>query len=409
MTSIYFSKISQCFLDSLAQYPELKHAIVLDVRGQVLAHSDSTRRGLYLNDLPKEVKPKVLQHGPVFIDVASPVMLSGKHIGWVRIGLAGKALDAKLTEMMWRGINYALGGIVLSTLIAVLTGSYLTRRLYIIQKVANAVQAGELELRAEVSGDDEAAQLARHFNNMLDTLAQRTTELISANHELESFAYAVSHDLRAPLRAMSGFSHVLVEDYGDKLEGDAKIILNQIDIASRNMGKLIDGILMLARCTRGEIKQDSIDISALATQILEELTHNEPERKVEWHVEPNLSATGDASMTELVLRNLLCNAWKYTGKTNAAVIRVFWGEIDSKQGFCIADNGAGFDTAQIERLFKPFQRLHRQEEFPGLGIGLATVQRIVNRHGGKIYAKGQVGNGATFCFTLPQFREANRK
>ena len=232
-------------------------------------------------------------------------------------------------------------------------------------------------------------------------VVERTAELVSANRELESFAYAVSHDLRSPLRAMSGFTHALLEDYGDKLEGDAKTYLNQIDIASCKMGELIDGILTLSRSTRGEMKHDQIDISTLATEILEELARDEPERKVEARVEPNLSATGDASMIEAVLRNLLGNAWKYTGKTDAAVIRVFWGEIEGKQGFCVTDNGAGFDNAHIGRLFKPFQRLHRQDEFPGLGIGLATVQRIVNRHGGELLAKGQVGNGATFCFTLP--------
>ena len=236
--------------------------------------------------------------------------------------------------------------------------------------------------------------------NLEHRVTERTSELVSANQELESFAYAVSHDLRAPLRAMSGFSQALVEDYGDKFKGDAKEYLEQIDIASRKIGELIDGILALSRSTRGELQRDSLDISELATNLFKGFERNGHERKVAWYVEPNLRATGDSRMVEVALQNLIANAWKYTGKTKAPAISVSLGEVEDLRGFCVTDNGAGFDMAHSERLFKPFQRLHRQDEFPGMGIGLATVQRIINRHGGKIRAKGQPGNGATFCFTL---------
>ncbi|MFA7322062.1 MAG: ATP-binding protein [Dokdonella sp.] len=246
-----------------------------------------------------------------------------------------------------------------------------------------------------------AEEQIRSLNAELEQrVIERTAELSAANRELDSFAYAVSHDLRAPLRAMSGFSRALSEDYGTQLDGEAASYLEQIDIASRKMGELIDGILALSRSTRGGLQRDEIDISALATRLLEELQRAEPARRVGWTVQAGLWAVGDARMIEAVLRNLLSNAWKYSGKAAAAEIRVFAGEVAGQRGFCIADNGAGFDMAHAGQLFQPFRRLHRQEEFPGTGIGLATVQRIIHRHGGEIRGEGRPDAGACFCFTL---------
>lgn len=248
----------------------------------------------------------------------------------------------------------------------------------------------------------KASEEIRRLNMELEQrVITRTAELSAANHELESFAYAVSHDLRAPLRAMNGFAQALVEDYGDRFEGKAKAYLDQIGLASQSMGKLIDGILTLSRSIRGDLKRDNIDISALAVRLLEEMARNEPDRNVDWQVEPGLRGTADPVMIEVVLRNLLGNAWKYTGKTTAPVITVSSGEIDGRSGYRIDDNGAGFDMAHAAQLFLPFRRLHRQDEFPGIGIGLATVSRIVQRHGGEIRAEGRPGKGATFYFTLP--------
>ena len=234
---------------------------------------------------------------------------------------------------------------------------------------------------------------------------QRTAELKTANRELESFAYAVSHDLRAPLRALSGFSQALAEDYADRLDSEARAYLDQIDLASRRMGELIDGILTLSRITRGELRREPVDLSALADRLHAECAAAEPERQLAWEVEPGLAVHGDPAMLEAALRNLIENAWKYTGKTPQASVRVYAedrpGEVATVRWICVSDNGAGFDMAYSERLFQPFQRLHRQDEFPGIGIGLATVQRIVHRHGGIIEAQGAPGRGATFRFTLP--------
>ncbi|MEQ1528418.1 MAG: ATP-binding protein [Methylococcales bacterium] len=236
--------------------------------------------------------------------------------------------------------------------------------------------------------------------NLEQRIAERTAELSIANHELDSFAYAVSHDLRAPLRAMSGFSQALSEDYGEQLQGEAKTYLQQISLASEKMSALIDGLLALSRSVRGALRCDDIDISALSERLLRELLQHEPNRQVSFKVQPGLNVHGDMCMIEIVMTNLLHNAWKYTLNTPGAHIRVYAEQRHDSRYICVADNGAGFDCAYANRLFQPFQRLHRQEEFPGIGIGLATVQRIVTRHGGRIEATSEPGKGAIFSFTL---------
>jgi PAS domain S-box-containing protein len=230
---------------------------------------------------------------------------------------------------------------------------------------------------------------------------ERTAELQAANRELESFGYTVAHDLRAPLRAMEGFSQALIEDYGERVDGEARVYLNQIIRGSEHLGELIDGLLQLSRSVRGELRRDRVDLSAMAEQILAELGRSEPSRAVSCRIERGLAARGDARMLEIVMRNLLGNAWKYTVRTPAPTIRVYSSDQQGERMFHVADNGIGFNMAHSEKLFQPFQRLHRQDEFPGIGIGLATVQRIVSRHGGQIRAISSPGQGADFSFSLP--------
>jgi PAS domain S-box-containing protein len=249
----------------------------------------------------------------------------------------------------------------------------------------------------------KAAEIAlRDVNVTLEArVAERTAELTAANRELETFAYAVSHDLRAPLRSMSGYVQALQEDHGTSLEGQAKSYLDQMALAAHRMSDLIDGLLALSRSTRGELRQDRVDLSAMARRRLSELAAAEPGRHVALDIEDGLVVQGDERMLDSALVNLLDNAWKYTGATTRPAIRVHWGEVGDLRGVCVSDNGAGFDMAHAERLFKPFQRLHRQDDFPGIGIGLATVQRIVHRHGGEIAAHAVPGEGAMFCIAVP--------
>jgi len=242
----------------------------------------------------------------------------------------------------------------------------------------------------------------RELNESLEhRVYERTAELTAANQELETFAYAVSHDLRAPVRAMIGFSSAILEDHAASMPVEAKVFLEQIVMAGRKMGALVEGLLTLSRSAHGDMRLDQIDVSALAKSHLAQLSEMDRTRRVLVEVEPGIMVTGDERMITSVLTNLLDNAWKYTSATAQPRIRVCACEVSGQAGFSISDNGAGFDMAHAARLFQPFQRLHRQDEFPGIGIGLATVQRIVQRHGGHISAHGVPGEGATFSVVFP--------
>ncbi len=269
------------------------------------------------------------------------------------------------------------------------------------QRSADGRPLRMLGTHTDIDALKSAEATLREMNATLEArVSERTAELSAANRELETFAYAVSHDLRAPLRALSGYSQALQEDFGDTLPGQASVYLDRIHQSAARMGQLIEGILALSRSSRGELRHDRVDLSALARQRLAQLAE-ESGRQVRTAVEDGLVVGGDERMLASVMTNLLDNAWKYTGATADPQIRVHAGEVNGRRGVCVSDNGAGFDMAHAERLFQPFQRLHREDQFPGIGIGLATVQRIVNRHGGEIAAVAAPGEGASFCIALP--------
>jgi light-regulated signal transduction histidine kinase (bacteriophytochrome) len=237
----------------------------------------------------------------------------------------------------------------------------------------------------------------------------RTRQLATANRELEAFCYSVSHDLRAPLRSVDGFSLALIEDYGDKLENEARDYLNRIRAASRRMGELIDDLLTLSRTTRVEMRLREVNMTEKAKTITEQLRLSNPERQVEMVIQPDMKAFGDPNLLNVVMVNLLSNAWKYTSKKPTAKIEFGQKLIKGEMMFFVEDDGAGFDNRFVEKLFQPFQRLHHPSEFEGHGIGLATVQRIVSRHGGRVYAEGRVGQGALIAFSVGEPERSARE
>jgi light-regulated signal transduction histidine kinase (bacteriophytochrome) len=253
-------------------------------------------------------------------------------------------------------------------------------------------------LRALSQSDAEI----RRMNAELERrVAQRTEQLEATNRELESFAYAVSHDLRAPLRSMSGFSQLLLESPASGLDDKSQHYLQRIHEASRRMSTLIEDLLGLSRISRSELTIRLLDLSQLAADAAAVIKERYPDREVELHIEPALSVHGDARLLRIALENLLDNAWKYTAHTHAARIDV-GSQLDaSGRTFHVRDNGVGFDMAYSGKLFGPFQRLHVETQYPGTGIGLVTVQRILARHGGRIWAQAELNRGATFYFTIP--------
>lgn len=247
-----------------------------------------------------------------------------------------------------------------------------------------------------------AEQMLRQLNLELeDHVNQRTAELQASIKELESFSYSVSHDLRSPLRGINGFSRLLQEDYGELLDEQGREYLRRICSATLRMSELIDGMIDLAQLTRTPLKLGEVNLSALAESILHELRAQDPQRRVDTIVAPNLRVRADARLMRVALHNLLANAWKFTARKPSARIEFGTGMTGNSRVFFIKDDGAGFHMKYADKLFGAFQRLHGVKDFSGTGIGLATVQRIIQRHGGLVWAEGEVDRGATFHFTLP--------
>lgn len=248
-----------------------------------------------------------------------------------------------------------------------------------------------------------AEEALKRLNEELELrVAERTREMTVLNRDLESFAYSVSHDLRTPLRSIDGYASLLAAEFGESLDGEGRSFLERIQRSARRMGHLINDMLTMAHLSRAELRCERVDLSALARSVVAEIAGGETERLVEWHIEDGLVVQADPGLMRVVLQNLLGNAWKYTSQTAHARISLSRERnADGRVAFCVRDNGAGFDMTYADQLFQPFKRLHAHHEFEGTGVGLATVHRVIERHGGQLRGEGKVGQGAVFCFTLP--------
>lgn len=294
---------------------------------------------------------------------------------------------------VWYPTYWLAGAIKAVTALASLPTAYLLMKLVpfaLTLPSPAALAASNALLRQEI---DERIRTER----LLD---QKNCELRALNEELTAFSYSVSHDLRAPLRSMDGFSLVLLEDYDSVLDAPGKNALGRIRAASQRMGHLIDDLLRLSNVGRAALHSDTVDLSALCTAIAATLAADHPERQCAWQIAPGMALHGDRALLHIMLQNLMENAYKFSARSAQALVRIGSAEQAGETVYFVADNGAGFDMAHADNMFGAFQRLHSASEFPGTGIGLALVKRIVRRHGGNIWADAKVGHGATFYFTL---------
>jgi signal transduction histidine kinase len=347
------------------------------------------------------------------------IAFQGKLAGYIFIESDLELFWARMRRYLLISVCVLVGALVVAVGVSTQLRREILRPIESLAEVARHVsQERNYSVRAGGNPPAELAVLVEAFNDMLAQIElrdrglreahdelerrveQRTGELAAANKELESFSYSVSHDLRAPLRSIDGFSLALLQDYGDLLNADARNYLERVRAGTRRMGVLIEDMLNLARVTRAEMRRERVNLSAMAHAILADLRKGEHSRRVECVIEENVEAEGDAPLLRVALDNLLGNAWKYTSRHPCA--RIEFGEVrtNGARVFYVRDDGAGFDPAYAGKLFGAFQRLHGSAEFPGTGVGLATVQRIVHRHGGRIWAESEVEKGATFYFTV---------
>jgi len=424
-----------------SQLPANANYVFVDRNGIILSRGkalgENVGKPIILNDL------KIMENGPDRksyeftrrdgerrIVTYRKLRLEGEQAPYlyVRAGMSLEEAISAANRQLFYNLATLLPFVVLSFAIVLVIGKRsIADRVEKLQEAAHQIADGDLEVRvAPLVRGGEFGELALSFDHMAERLGEnladirlaqhhikslnadlaekvsrRTAQLEASVKEIEAFSYTVSHDLRAPLRHINGFSAILNEELGSDISPQCHDYLHRICDASKKMGMLIDDLLEFSRINREEVKLESVDLSKIASELAVMLKETEPEREVEILIASDLKAKGDATLLRMVLQNLLGNAWKYTGRNPAALIELGNCSIQGEEVFYVKDNGAGFDMKYKDKLFTVFQRLHGNE-YQGTGIGLATVEKIIQRHNGRIWAESTVGAGATFFFTLPK-------
>jgi len=399
----------QGYVEELPRSAGILAAILTDDRNIIVAGSDLSLIG---KPLP------TLKNSPGISWKVSKISNLAGVLGALTVQFSDEETNIIHRNALTRGALIAVIGMTVIAIISIGFGHLLTRRLVTVVHAAEQVTAGNYQVRTGLSSHDEVGQVGKAFDTMAEVIAaekfslsqtnevleqrveERTGKLQEANHEYAAFAYAVSHDLRSPLRSMNGFSEILLEDHSDNLDDTAKDYLRRIKNGSVRMSQLIDDLLTLSRVNRTEIRNQKVDLSGICQDVVDELRIQKPDYEIKLDIEPGMTAQGDPRLLRDAMMNLIGNAWKFTGKTEQPWIRISTEKLGDRTEYKIEDNGTGFDESYADKLFVPFQRLHSDQDFPGTGIGLSTVLRIIKRHNGDVWAESTVGSGAVFRFTL---------
>jgi len=410
----------------------LRAIAVLDRQGRVAGHTRPREHPLLtpysLPDgwQPDDERVRIRwQEAPPGLLLQAPIPYGDEVLGVVLLDLDTSPLQAYLQQFSRRALVYQALMLAVILLLAVWFGRWLARPVREAVEQLDRLGSGRVSLPGLREREDEfralgeaieaadqriaqdratlqqqRTELEAHSERLEARVQARTRDLEEANRELAAFSYSVSHDLRSPLRAVDGFAQALTEECGTTLNDEGRHYLERIRAGVQRMGSLIDDMLILSQVSRRDLQLEDVDLSLLAGEIRNELQASDPARNVNWRIQPGVIVKGDRKLLAMLMRNLLENAWKYTGRTENAEI-AFGREIRKGEAVCyVQDNGAGFDMQYAEKLFGVFQRLHRDSEFPGTGVGLAIVERVLRRHGGRIWAESEVGKGATFRFVV---------